>query len=235
MGGIELRLARPDDVPRSNSCSPPSGCLRWRSRSSFRDFWGAGERRPCRRLRWDRDLRRPGGGSALGRGRTRPARGQAKATAWCVMRTGLRARARRQARLSVHDARRPVLRSLGFASVATDDFEPTVRESWQYVGLTERPGDPQAGDSDAPCRQRIGRESRGAAVRSRLLEDLDTPPSITSPTRHTVSPLTRSAPTTSAGALGATGKSRPPDVCGSKRTCSSVRDIVGEPYFFPAR
>jgi amino-acid N-acetyltransferase len=27
----------------------------------------------------------------------------------------------------------------GFAPVTTDDFEPAVRESWQYVGLTERP------------------------------------------------------------------------------------------------
>jgi len=27
----------------------------------------------------------------------------------------------------------------GFVPVTTDDFEPSVRESWQYVGLTERP------------------------------------------------------------------------------------------------
>jgi amino-acid N-acetyltransferase len=27
----------------------------------------------------------------------------------------------------------------GFEPVTTDDFEPAVRESWQYVGLTERP------------------------------------------------------------------------------------------------
>lgn len=27
----------------------------------------------------------------------------------------------------------------GFEPVTTDDFEPSVRESWQYIGLTERP------------------------------------------------------------------------------------------------
>jgi amino-acid N-acetyltransferase len=27
----------------------------------------------------------------------------------------------------------------GFEPVATDDFEPAVRDSWQYIGLTERP------------------------------------------------------------------------------------------------
>lgn len=33
----------------------------------------------------------------------------------------------------------PFFARYGFAPVSTDDFEPAVRESWQYVGLTERP------------------------------------------------------------------------------------------------
>jgi amino-acid N-acetyltransferase len=46
-----------------------------------------------------------------------------------------------------HDAKRvylftmhaaPFFSRYGFAPVATDDFEPAVRDSWQYVGLTER-------------------------------------------------------------------------------------------------
>jgi amino-acid N-acetyltransferase len=47
-----------------------------------------------------------------------------------------------------HDAKRvylftmhaaPFFARYGFAPVTTDDFEPSVRDSWQYVGLTERP------------------------------------------------------------------------------------------------
>lgn len=33
----------------------------------------------------------------------------------------------------------PFFARYGFEPVTTDDFEPAVRESWQYVGLTERP------------------------------------------------------------------------------------------------
>jgi amino-acid N-acetyltransferase len=34
---------------------------------------------------------------------------------------------------------RPFFARHGFAPVTIDDFEPCLRESWQYVGLTERP------------------------------------------------------------------------------------------------
>jgi N-acetylglutamate synthase-like GNAT family acetyltransferase len=33
----------------------------------------------------------------------------------------------------------PFFARSGFAPVAIDDFEPAVRNSWQYIGLTERP------------------------------------------------------------------------------------------------
>ena len=33
----------------------------------------------------------------------------------------------------------PFFARYGFEPVTTDDFEPAVRNSWQYVGLTERP------------------------------------------------------------------------------------------------
>jgi len=33
----------------------------------------------------------------------------------------------------------PFFARYGFEPVTTDDFEPAVRDSWQYVGLTERP------------------------------------------------------------------------------------------------
>ena len=33
----------------------------------------------------------------------------------------------------------PFFARYGFAAVTTDDFEVAVRDSWQYVGLTERP------------------------------------------------------------------------------------------------
>jgi amino-acid N-acetyltransferase len=33
----------------------------------------------------------------------------------------------------------PFFSRYGFLPVTTDDFEPSVRDSWQYVGLTERP------------------------------------------------------------------------------------------------
>jgi len=33
----------------------------------------------------------------------------------------------------------PFFARYGFEPVTTDDFEPSVRESWQYLGLTERP------------------------------------------------------------------------------------------------
>jgi amino-acid N-acetyltransferase len=33
----------------------------------------------------------------------------------------------------------PFFARYGFEPVSTDDFEPSVRESWQYIGLTERP------------------------------------------------------------------------------------------------
>jgi len=33
----------------------------------------------------------------------------------------------------------PFFARYGFAPVTTNDFEPAVRDSWQYVGLTERP------------------------------------------------------------------------------------------------
>jgi amino-acid N-acetyltransferase len=33
----------------------------------------------------------------------------------------------------------PFFARFGFAPVTTDDFEPAVRDSWQYIGLTERP------------------------------------------------------------------------------------------------
>jgi amino-acid N-acetyltransferase len=33
----------------------------------------------------------------------------------------------------------PFFARYGFQPVTTDDFEPEVRESWQYIGLTERP------------------------------------------------------------------------------------------------
>jgi amino-acid N-acetyltransferase len=47
-----------------------------------------------------------------------------------------------------HDAKRVYLFTMhagpffarhGFAPVTTDDFERAVRDSWQYIGLTERP------------------------------------------------------------------------------------------------
>lgn len=33
----------------------------------------------------------------------------------------------------------PFFARYGFEPVTTDDFEPSVRPSWQYIGLTERP------------------------------------------------------------------------------------------------
>lgn len=33
----------------------------------------------------------------------------------------------------------PFFARYGFAPVTTGEFEPSVRESWQYIGLTERP------------------------------------------------------------------------------------------------
>lgn len=33
----------------------------------------------------------------------------------------------------------PFFARYGFEPVTTGEFEPTVRESWQYIGLTERP------------------------------------------------------------------------------------------------
>jgi amino-acid N-acetyltransferase len=33
----------------------------------------------------------------------------------------------------------PFFARYGFVGVSTDEFEPAVRKSWQYVGLTERP------------------------------------------------------------------------------------------------
>jgi len=45
--------------------------------------------------------------------------------------------ARRVYLFTMHAA--PFFARYGFEPVTTDDFEPAVRESWQYVGLTERP------------------------------------------------------------------------------------------------
>jgi N-acetylglutamate synthase-like GNAT family acetyltransferase len=45
--------------------------------------------------------------------------------------------ARRVYLFTMHAA--PFFARYGFAPVTTDDFEPAVRDSWQYVGLTERP------------------------------------------------------------------------------------------------
>ena len=45
--------------------------------------------------------------------------------------------ARRVYLFTMHAA--PFFARYGFAPVSTDDFEPAVRQSWQYVGLTERP------------------------------------------------------------------------------------------------
>jgi len=45
--------------------------------------------------------------------------------------------ARRVYLFTMHAA--PFFARYGFEPVMTDDFEPAVRESWQYVGLTERP------------------------------------------------------------------------------------------------
>lgn len=45
--------------------------------------------------------------------------------------------ARRVYLFTMHGA--PFFARYGFKPVTTDDFEPSVRDSWQYVGLTERP------------------------------------------------------------------------------------------------
>jgi amino-acid N-acetyltransferase len=45
--------------------------------------------------------------------------------------------ARRVYLFTMHAA--PFFARYGFKPVTTDDFEPSVRDSWQYVGLTERP------------------------------------------------------------------------------------------------
>lgn len=58
-----------------------------------------------------------------------------------LVRTGLEyARehgARRVYLFTMHAA--PFFARYGFQPVTTDDFEPAVRDSWQYIGLTERP------------------------------------------------------------------------------------------------
>jgi len=46
-------------------------------------------------------------------------------------------RAKRVYLFTMHAA--PFFARYGFQAVSTNDFEPAVRESWQYIGLTERP------------------------------------------------------------------------------------------------
>ena len=58
-----------------------------------------------------------------------------------LVRTGLdyarRHGAQRVYLFTMHAA--PFFVRYGFEPVTTDDFEPAARDSWQYVGLTERP------------------------------------------------------------------------------------------------
>jgi len=134
---VALRPARPDDVPEierllAAEWLPPMAVLEF-----LKSFWvldsdgrveGAagieiyGEAAVLRSVVVAPELRGTGEGDRL-------------------VRTGLDyARdhgAKRVYLFTMHAA--PFFARYGFEPVTTDDFEPAVRDSWQYVGLTERP------------------------------------------------------------------------------------------------
>jgi amino-acid N-acetyltransferase len=135
--GITLRFARPDDVPEierllAAEWLPPMAIAEflesfWVLEQEGRVVGAAGieiydEAAVLRSVVVSPELRGTGEGDRL-------------------VQTGLDyARehgARRVYLFTMHAA--PFFARYGFEPVSTDDFEPAVRDSWQYVGLTERP------------------------------------------------------------------------------------------------
>ena len=135
--GVALRLARPDDIPEierllAAEWLPPMAIQEfldsfWVVESDGRVAGAAGieiynEAAVLRSVVVSPKLRGTGEGDRL-------------------VRTGLdyaRAHgAKRVYLFTMHAA--PFFARYGFEPVTTGDFEPSVRDSWQYVGLTERP------------------------------------------------------------------------------------------------
>ena len=135
--GVVLRLARPDDIPEierllAAEWLPPMAINEfldsfWVIESEGRVAGAAGievydEAAVLRSVVVAPELRGTGEGDHL-------------------VRTGLEyARehgAKRVYLFTMHAA--PFFARYGFEPVTTDDFEAAVRNSWQYVGLTERP------------------------------------------------------------------------------------------------
>lgn len=137
MGGVALRPARPDDIPEierllAAEWLPPMAIAEF-----LPTFWVLesdssvagcaaieiyGEAAVLRSVVVAPELRGTGEGDRLVRTALDYARKHG------VQRVYL---------FTMHAA--PFFARYGFAPVTTDDFEPAVRESWQYVGLTERP------------------------------------------------------------------------------------------------
>ena len=137
MGSVALRLARPDDVPSierllAAEWLPPMAITEflasfWVLENDGRVLGCAGieiygDAAVLRSVVVAPELRGSGSGDVLVR------------TALQYVRDH---DAKRVYLFTMHAA--PFFARYGFAPVTIDDFEPSLRGSWQYVGLTERP------------------------------------------------------------------------------------------------
>jgi amino-acid N-acetyltransferase len=137
MGSIALRLARPDDIPEIERLLAAEWLPPMAIKEFLPSFWVLeddgrvqgcagieiyGEAAVLRSVVVAPELRGTGEGDHLVRTALDYARKHEAKTVYLF---------------TMHAA--PFFALHGFAPVSTDDFEPAVRESWQYVGLTERP------------------------------------------------------------------------------------------------
>ncbi len=154
MGGIALRLARPDDIPEierllAAEWLPPMAIAEflpsfWVLESDGRvvgcagiEIYG-GQAAVLRSVVVAPELRGTGEGDRLVR---------------YALDYALEHGAKRVYLFTMHAA--PFFARYGFVPVTTDDFEPSVTRIVAVRGPNGAAGDPQADDSDAACRQRI--------------------------------------------------------------------------------